>query len=376
MRVFISSVRVGLEQERDALPGFIRALGHEPVRFEDFTAQPVPPRQACLDGVRDSDVYLLLLGDRYGHVFPESGLSPTAEEHVAARAAGVPRLVMRRRGGTPEPEQQRLIEEISSYRDGVFYNEFTDTAELQTKVAAALLQVAQAPGALTYASLPSGVRADWRWHWPSSHRGRTDHTVLELHVLPVPASTVPTRVLRTLPHRLATELRGVGGVGPSAAVPANHDATAAWAQVTEVHTGRRYDEARDGALLGCRVAVTGQTSVWGTLPGDSLGAILDPSDLTARLAGYLRTAGAVLPVDAPHVALAAGVAPLTTVTEGRVSGVPRTRASGFSLGRDHLTVPPDEAMSRAALSHGATDAARQLTEAVLAAYRTDQRSGF
>lgn len=49
----------------------ILALGHEPVMFEDFTAQPVPSREACLEGVRSSDAYLLLLGERYGHPFPE-----------------------------------------------------------------------------------------------------------------------------------------------------------------------------------------------------------------------------------------------------------------------------------------------------------------
>lgn len=31
MRVFVSSVRRGLEKERDALKGLILALGHEPI---------------------------------------------------------------------------------------------------------------------------------------------------------------------------------------------------------------------------------------------------------------------------------------------------------------------------------------------------------
>ncbi|MDP9225118.1 MAG: hypothetical protein M3P18_14985 [Actinomycetota bacterium] len=39
MKVFISSVRRGLEAERDALPGLLAALGHEPKRFEDYSAQ-------------------------------------------------------------------------------------------------------------------------------------------------------------------------------------------------------------------------------------------------------------------------------------------------------------------------------------------------
>lgn len=42
MRVFISSVRRGLEQERDAMRGLLLALGHEPLLFEDFSARSVP----------------------------------------------------------------------------------------------------------------------------------------------------------------------------------------------------------------------------------------------------------------------------------------------------------------------------------------------
>ncbi|MBN7505241.1 MULTISPECIES: DUF4062 domain-containing protein [Mycobacteroides] len=52
MRVCISSARRGLEEERDALPGLISAIGHMPVCFEDFTAQTVPSREACLAGVK------------------------------------------------------------------------------------------------------------------------------------------------------------------------------------------------------------------------------------------------------------------------------------------------------------------------------------
>ncbi|MCA0144263.1 DUF4062 domain-containing protein [Blastococcus sp. LR1] len=376
MRVFISSVRISLEQERDSLKGLVVALGHEPVMFEDFTAQPVPSREACLEGVRSCDVYLLLLGQRYGYEFPETGLSPTAEEHVAARTAGIPRLVMRKTGVEPEPRQKELIEEIRSYRDGVFYNEFTDVVDLQAKVAAALRQAEQAPGSLTFAPLPGDVPVQWRGEWPAEQQGHSDHAVLELHVLPAASQPVPSRVLRALPERLAAEVRSSGGVGPSASVPADHDTAAAWAHVVERRHNRMYDEVRDGSLLGCRVATTGQTSVWGTLPGDGMGSILDPADLMERLARFLRTAGAAMPGDAQQLALAVGVDPLTSVTEGRVTGMSRSRASGFSLGRERLAVPPDEAVTRAALSNGARDAARTLTEALLTAYRSNNRAGY
>lgn len=376
MRVFISSVRISLEQERDSLRGLVLALGHEPVMFEDFTAQTVPSRQACLEGVRGCDVYLLLLGERYGYEFPETGLSPTAEEHVAARTAGIPRLVMRKTGVAPEPKQLELIEEIRSYRDGVFYNEFADVVDLQAKVAASLRQAERAPGPLAFAPLPGDVPVDWRRDWPAGQQGQAEHPVLELHVLPVVPQLVPSRVLRALPERLAAELRAVGGVASSASVPAGHDNAAAWAHVAEPPSNRRYDEARDGTLLGCRVGATGQTSVWGTLPGDQMGSILDPSDLAERLARFLRTAGAAMPGGAPQLALAVGVGPLDGVTEGRVTGASRNRASGFSFGRDALVVPPDEAVTRAALSNGARDAAQGLTEALLTTYRSNDHKRF
>ncbi|MGW7579285.1 DUF4062 domain-containing protein [Streptomyces sp. NPDC054765] len=37
VRIFVSSVRKGLEEERDSFRRLITALGHTPVRFEEFT---------------------------------------------------------------------------------------------------------------------------------------------------------------------------------------------------------------------------------------------------------------------------------------------------------------------------------------------------
>lgn len=372
MRIFVSSVRVGLEQERDSLRGFIMALGHEPVMFEDFSAQPVPSRQACLEGVRSCDAYLLILGERYGYTFSETDLSPTAEEYVAARTKGILRVVMRKAGVTPEPKQAALIEEIGSYRDGVFYNEFVDVADLQTKVAAAVRQLEQAPGPLQFAPLPDGVTVQWRGDWPQPQQSRAERSVLELHVIPAVPQPVPGRVLRDLPGRLASELRAAAGVGPSAAVPAEHDATAAWAHVAEPPNSWRYDEPRDGTIVGCRVAATGQTSAWSTLPGDAMGSILDQDDLNDRLARLLRTVGAVLPGDAQHLVLAVGLEPLGMLSEGRVTGVPRRRMSPIGSSTERLIVPPDEAVTRAAVGHGSREAASGLAAAVLTALRSNR----
>ncbi len=116
MGIFISSVRSGLEEERDALPGLVRALGHEPIRFEDFSAQSAPSRQACLDQVLASDAYLLILGPHYGTVFPETGQSPTHDEWIAAEQAGIPRFVFRKTGVDLDAEQQAFLAKLGRIR--------------------------------------------------------------------------------------------------------------------------------------------------------------------------------------------------------------------------------------------------------------------
>ncbi len=87
VKVFISSGRYLLRDERDNLPPFLRVLDHEPLRFEGFTSQDASSRAACLAGVNAADVYVLLLGPKYGDPFADTGLSPTAEGFAVARTA-------------------------------------------------------------------------------------------------------------------------------------------------------------------------------------------------------------------------------------------------------------------------------------------------
>ena len=372
MRIFVSSVRVGLEQERDSLRGLILALGHEPVLFEDFTAQPVPPREACLTAVRGCDAYLLLLGERYGEPFPGTDLSPTAEEHVAARVANIPRLVMRKTGVTPEPRQQELIEKVRSYSTGVFYKEFTDAVDLQAKVAAAIKELEATPGSLTWHPLIDPIDVAWRADWPQAHRGLDDGILLELHAVPSPPQAVPGRVLGASADRLASDLRAAGGIGSSASVPSGSDLTAAWAHVVPDRSGwQRHGETRDGAVAGVRLAATGQASAWSRLPSDRMGSLLDPADLTTRISELLSLTGAFLPPGASHLGLAVGLSPLLMVSEGPISRLgARTSATMASASRDRLAVPPDETASREALGRGARDAGEALARALLTDYRS------
>ena len=84
---FVSSEMSGLATEREALAQALRDLGMNVILFEDFGGRDEDPVTAYLDGVARCDVYIGIVGDRYGRMQP-SGRSPTHEEYLFARDHG------------------------------------------------------------------------------------------------------------------------------------------------------------------------------------------------------------------------------------------------------------------------------------------------
>ena len=374
MRIFISSVRSGLEPERDSLPGLIRAVAHEPVRFEDFGAQPLPSREACIRGVDSSDVYLLLLGPKYGHVFPETGQSATHDEWVAALTKGMPRLVFRKVGVDFEPKQEEFVRMVGDYSTGNFYGEFTDAVDLQSKVVQALRTLDTLPTALTYERLTEPVAFDWKDQWdrPSAGPQRQDPYV-ELHVRPLDGEPRSARLRRTLPEQLISALRAAGALPPEAG--ASPDATSD-AVVVELPTRgpAGFGQTCPTELRGVRVDGAGQCSLWWSLPYDSLSSIIDAEELTATTARHLRLIGAMKLLTGERFALGIGLGGnQRSITEDKVTGVPRSRVSlGFGS-VPTVRVDPDESVSAAAFDRGAEESAQVLVSGLLDAFRASTR---
>jgi hypothetical protein len=337
MRVFISSVREGLEEERDALRGIITAVGHTPVRFEDFSAQSEPSRKACLQGVSEADVYLLILGPRYGHVFPDTGNSPTHEEWTATTAAGLKRIVYRKKGVQFDPEQQELYRIISNYTTGVFHDTFADSPELLTKVAAKLRELEAADSELDFEDLQPGISFEWR----EDFEGRQ----------PEGASG------SQLSDSLTARIRATGFVNSGIALKEDlrESAATVTAPPTRPHS---WSDTRPSEIIGIRIAKTGQLSAWATLPGDSMGSVLDPQKLPEQIAAMLRLVGALNIVKSQRVAIAIGVQPvglLSVDTFDEHRG--RNKSIGIKTSDQRLRVLPDESVSLAALSSGAAEVA-------------------
>ncbi len=144
MKVFISSLITGMEPIRAAARSAVTTLSHDPIMAEDFGALPHSPQVACLDGVRQAGAVVLVLGARYGATQP-SGLSATHEEYREARGR-CPVLAFVEDGITPEPQQDKFINEVQAWDSGLIRVGFSDAGQLERKIVRALhnLDVASA----------------------------------------------------------------------------------------------------------------------------------------------------------------------------------------------------------------------------------------
>src|ERR1044071_2268260 len=66
-RGFVSSVTSELPEERKAAAAAIRAIGSRPVMFEQFGGRDSDPEQAYLSELETSDIYIGIVGRRYGN---------------------------------------------------------------------------------------------------------------------------------------------------------------------------------------------------------------------------------------------------------------------------------------------------------------------
>jgi uncharacterized protein DUF4062 len=80
LQVFVSSTFTDLIEERQAAVAAILKAGHIPAGMELFIAGDKSQMQTIERWIDESDVYMLILGGRYGSVEPSSGISYTELE--------------------------------------------------------------------------------------------------------------------------------------------------------------------------------------------------------------------------------------------------------------------------------------------------------
>lgn len=89
-QVFVSSTYSDLIQERQAAVEAILTSGHIPAGMELFTAGDESQMEVINQWIDESDVYLLILGGRYGSIETRTGKSYTQLEYEYALNKGIP----------------------------------------------------------------------------------------------------------------------------------------------------------------------------------------------------------------------------------------------------------------------------------------------
>ncbi len=90
LQVFLSSTFTDMKNERQAAVSAILKAGHIPAGMELFTAGDRSQMEIIERWIDESDVYMLLLGGRYGSVEPKSEMGYTELEYNYALSQGKP----------------------------------------------------------------------------------------------------------------------------------------------------------------------------------------------------------------------------------------------------------------------------------------------
>lgn len=90
LQIFVSSTYLDLIDEREAAVEAILSSKHIPAGMELFRAGNTSQWETIKRWINESDIYMLILGGRYGSIEPKSGKSYTQLEYEYAIEQGIP----------------------------------------------------------------------------------------------------------------------------------------------------------------------------------------------------------------------------------------------------------------------------------------------
>ena len=162
-RAFISSVMTELAEERRAVAAGIRAVGLRAVMFEEFGGRDAVPEAAYLSEVQGSDIYIGILGQRYGKPL-KTRFSATHTEYLHAEKHALRIAVWTSSATDREGHEQTFLDEVRTFH---VVPTFRTAADLQR-------QVEERMGAIAAEDLaPRGAN----WETSCSDRARLRTTV-------------------------------------------------------------------------------------------------------------------------------------------------------------------------------------------------------
>jgi hypothetical protein len=129
-RAFISSVMSELADERLAAAEGARSVGIRPIMFEEFGGRDADPEQAYLSEVESADIYIGILGRRYGKPL-KSRFSATHTEYLHAEKHALRIAAWTSAAQDREGHEESFLDEIRTFH---VVPKFSTAADLQRQV--------------------------------------------------------------------------------------------------------------------------------------------------------------------------------------------------------------------------------------------------
>jgi PadR family transcriptional regulator PadR len=230
-----------------------------------------------------------------------------------------------------------------------------------------LRELAAAPTSLAFATLASPVQITWRSDFADRQSAgwTASRPLLEVHAVPASETSHSSRAMREFEGVLLARLRETGTVSATHGLERHRTEDAITVTIGGQEASTGWQSMQQDVLRGVRFSNAGQLSIWGTLPSDGMGGILDEQHLTAQIARYLRLAGHLRLVDSAALAIAAAIDPGMMLSIGHVEDLARTQASFLSTSDKPIRVHPDESVTQAALDAGAAEIAAHLSRSLI-----------
>lgn len=133
--VMFSSTVDDLAEERDAADSAVRGLGLIRFRAETFGSLPHTPREICVLLAKRCDIFILVIGKRYGHIIEPEGISVVEFEYTVARDENPGKiLVYVKDGVTREPKLEEFLNRLQDFERGHVTSLFTTPEDLSRKI--------------------------------------------------------------------------------------------------------------------------------------------------------------------------------------------------------------------------------------------------
>ncbi|WP_161622845.1 DUF4062 domain-containing protein [Enterobacter roggenkampii] len=149
-QIFVSSTYTDLYPVRREVTEHILSMNHIPAGMEMFSASGQRQWKTIKKAIDNSDYYILIIGERYGSISEEEGISYTEMEFDYARSRGIPTLCFlpgEKYTTTKDKRDTELlkIELLEKFKQKVLLDQLCDfwetEEELVRKISAALYKI-------------------------------------------------------------------------------------------------------------------------------------------------------------------------------------------------------------------------------------------